>query len=98
MTPTRALRTLEIAAEHIHEGPQTASDVVEAMRSLGGKVERWRLLYLWEYLQFDAKAEPNRLIGAHQNASAALRGIAHELKLTLLDPVELAKAVAEKLS
>jgi len=31
------------------------------------------------------------LIGAHQNASAALRGIAHELKLELLGPVEVAR-------
>jgi hypothetical protein len=58
-------------------------------------VERWRLDYLWEYLQFDAKAEPNRLIGAQQNASAALRGIAHVLKLPLLGPVELAEAVRD---
>jgi len=93
MTPPQALRALEVAAEHIAESPQTGPRIVEAMQSLRGKVERWRLLYLWEYLQFDAKAEPNRLIGVHQNASAALRGIAHELNLDLLDPVSLAKAV-----
>jgi len=54
-----------------------------------GKVMRWRLLYLWEYLEFDAKAEPNRLIGVHQNLGAALNGIAHELKLSRLDHVRL---------
>ena len=92
MSPAQALRSLEISAEYINESPQTGAHVVEALRCLRGKVERWRLLYLWDYLQFDAKAEPNRLIGAHQNASAALRGIANELKLELLDPVQLAKA------
>jgi hypothetical protein len=54
------------------------------------------LLYLWKYLQFDAKSEPNRLIGAHQNASAALRGIAHDLKMEPLNPVELAAMVASR--
>jgi hypothetical protein len=95
MTPSQALRVLEIAAEHIRDGPQTGANVVEALQSLRGNVERWRLLYLWEYLQFDAKDEPHRLIGADQNTSAALRGIASELKLTLLDPVQLAKAIRE---
>jgi hypothetical protein len=64
--------------------------VVAALRTLAWHVGRWRLLYLWEYLQFDAKAEPNRPIGAHQNASAALRGISHQLGHQLLGPVELA--------
>jgi hypothetical protein len=51
------------------------------------------LLYLWEYLQSGAAAEPNRLIGAHQNAWAALRGIAHDLKLELPNTGELAPPV-----
>ncbi len=88
-------RVLEIAAERIKDEPQTGPAVIEALRQLGGKVERWRLLYLWEYLQFDAAAEPNRLIGAHQNLGAALNGIAHELKIARLDPVALAAAVKE---
>ena len=96
MTPRQALRELEVAAELISDGPQTGSNVVEAMQGLGRQVERWRLLYLWEYLQFDAKTEPNRLIGAHQNASAALRGIAHDLKMELLSPVELAAMVTSR--
>lgn len=96
MSPLQALRELEIAAERIQLGPQIGPGVLDALRSLRGSVERWRLLYLWEYLQFDAAAEPNRLIGAHQNASAALRGIAHDLKLELLDPVELAALVRDR--
>ncbi|WP_298689103.1 hypothetical protein [uncultured Sphingomonas sp.] len=72
MLPTQAFRVLEIAAEGIAHGPQTGPDVVAALRALRGKAERWRLLYLWEYLEFDAVAEPNRLIGAHQNLGAAL--------------------------
>ena len=87
-----ALRTLELAADRIADGPQTSPEVVEALRQLGGKVVRWRLLYLWEYLQFDAEAEPNRLIGAHQNLGAALNGIARELKMERLGPVALAAA------
>lgn len=93
MTLLQARRTLEVAAEHIPHGPQTGRDVTKALRCLAGHVERWRLLYLWEYLQFDAKAEPNRLIGAQQNASAVLRGVAHDLKADLLDPIELAALV-----
>ena len=62
--PVHPFRTLEIAAERIASGPQTGPIVVEAPRRLSDRVERWRLLYLREYLQFDATAEPNRLIGA----------------------------------
>jgi len=36
------------------------------------------------------------LIGAHQNTSAALRGIAHELKLELLGIVELGSLVVAR--
>lgn len=96
MSPLQALRELEIAAERIHLGPQIGPVVLDALRSLRGPVERWRLLYLWEYLQFDAAAEPHRLIGAHQNASAALRGIAHDLKRELLNSVELAALVRDR--
>ena len=85
MTPLQALRELEVAAELISHRPQTVSNVVDAIRVIASQVERWRLLYLWEYLQFDAKAEPNRLIGAHQNASAALCGIARDLKMEPLN-------------
>jgi hypothetical protein len=53
-------------------------------------------LYLWQYLQFDALAEPYRLIGVHQNASAALCGIAHEAKLELLGIVELGSLVVAR--
>ena len=87
---TQAFRTIEIAAERIGERPQTGPDVVKAIRELAQTVERWRLIYLWEYLQFDAAAEPNRLIGAHQNLGAALNGIARELKVERLGPVALA--------
>lgn len=80
---------LELAADRIADAPQTGPEVVAALRFMRGKVTRWRLLYLWEYLEFDAQAEPNRLIGAHQNLGAALNGIAHELKLTRPDPVRL---------
>ena len=96
MIPGQALRELQVAAELMPHGPQTGSNVVEAIRGLGRHVERWRSLYRWEYFQFDAKAEPNRLIGAHQNASAALRGIAHDLKMELLSPVELAAQVTSR--
>ena len=96
MTPVQALRELEVAVELIPHGPQNGSNVVEAIRGLRRQVERWRLLYLWGYLQFDAKAGPNRLIGANQNASAALRGIAHDLKMELLSPVELAALVTSR--
>lgn len=51
-------------------------------------------MYLWEYLQFNVEAEPNRLIGAQQNLSAALRGIDYELKTDLLGPSELAALMA----
>ncbi len=96
MTPLQALRELEVAAEQIRDGPQTGTIVLNAMRSLRGRVERRRLLYLWEYLQFDAAAGPHRLIGVHQNASAALRGIANKLKLELLGPVELVGLIASR--
>lgn len=83
-------RTIEIAAERIKDGPQTGAAVVEAMRKLGDKVERWRLLYLWDYLQFDAAAEPHRVIGVQQNLNAALNGIAHALKIERMDIIDLA--------
>lgn len=92
----QALRELEIAAERIHLEPQIGPVVLDALRSLRGPVERWRLLYLREYLQFDAAAEPHRLIGAHQNASAALREIAHDLKRELLNPIELPALVRDR--
>ncbi len=96
MRPVDALRNLEVAAELIPSGPQIGAAVVESLRSLADHVERWRLLYLWEYLQFDGLAEPYRLIGADQNASSALREIAHELKLELLGPVELVSLVVAR--
>lgn len=94
MEPLKALRHLEIAAERIRSGPQVSSSEVQALRALSDRVERWRLVYLWEYLQFDAEAEPNRLIGAQQNLSAALRGIGYELRTDLLGPSELAALMA----
>lgn len=94
MQPLKALRNLEVAAERIRSGPQVSPSEIRALRALSNRVERWRLMYLWEYLQFDAEAEPNRLIGAQQNLSAALRGIAYELKTELLGPSELAAFMA----
>jgi len=86
-------RTIEIAAERIRDGPQTGADVVEAIQELRDCVERWRLLYLWDYLQFDAAAEPHRVIGVQQNLNAALNGIAHLLKIERMDIISLAKLI-----
>ena len=88
-TRTQPFRMLEVAAEQIDDQPQTNRAVIAALRELCGKVERWRLLYLWEYLRFDAAAEPHRLIGAQQNLNAALNGIARELKIERLGPMAL---------
>jgi hypothetical protein len=96
LNPIDALITLELAADRIALAPQTGPEVVTALRSMRGKVARWRLLYPWEYLEFDAQAEPNRLIGAHQNLGAALNGTAHELKLNRPDPVDLARLKAAR--
>jgi len=96
LKPSDALIALELAADRIAQSPQTGPEVVTALRSMHGKVARWRLLYLWEYLEFDAQAASNRLIGAHQNLGAALNGIAHELKLSRPDPVRLAELKAAK--
>jgi hypothetical protein len=43
---------------------------------------------------FAATSEPVCLIGGHQNASAAFRGIDRDLKLELLGLVELSVLVA----
>ena len=95
MTPLTALRTLEIAAERIKEGPQTGQHVRDALNALRGHALRWKLDWLWEHLQTDVNASHSALIGCNQNTGAALRGIASDLGTETLDPVELAQAVRD---
>lgn len=95
MSPLTALRTLEIAAERIKEGPQTTQHVRDALNALRGHALRWKLDWLWEHLQTDVNASHSALIGCNQNTGAALRGIALDLKTEMLGPVELAALVAQ---
>jgi hypothetical protein len=92
VTPVEAFRFLEFAANRIDEGPQTGLGVIDAIKALHGKVARWRLLCLWEHLQTRPDQYPGAVLGASQNSNAALNGIATDLKLHRLGPVELAEA------
>jgi hypothetical protein len=93
MTPLQALRCLEVAAARIDEGPQTDQSVRDALNTLRGRVTRWKLDWLWDHLQVDVRTAHSALIGASQNANAALNGIALDLKQERLGPVATATAV-----
>jgi len=95
MRPLSALRTLEIAAERIKEGPQTGPEVIAALKSLNGKVRRWLQLSLWEALGTDISGSGAALIGARQTANACLNGLSSDLRIERLGPVELAALVAQ---
>ena len=95
MTPLTALRTLEIAAERLKEGPQTGPEVVAALKALNGKVRRWLQLSMWEALGTDVSGSGAALIGARQTANAAINGLSSDLRIERLGPVELAEAVRD---
>jgi len=80
----------------LKEGPQTGQHVRDALNALRGRVQRWKLDWLWEHLQTDVKASHSALIGCNQNTNAALNGIALDLRIDRLDPVELADLLRSK--
>jgi len=93
MSPLDALRTLEIAAERIRHGPQVTQPVRDALNALRGRVERWKLDWLWEHLQTDVRTSSSAIVGASQNLNAALNGISNAIRIERLGPVEMAAAV-----
>lgn len=92
MTPVQALRYLVVAGEPTSYGPQTKSNVVEAMQILVRHDERRGLPYLWEYpVRREARTRPSDRYTSQP--SAACPGIVPELKIKPLRPAELATLI-----